>query len=614
MKRWAFLGACVFALGCSEDPRTQVDLILAGSAELGAQVQAIEVFFIGAETPSALGTPPSAVRYVANPEGGDIPLRQPGATSPFPLRIALVPTGGDASRVFRVRATATLASGESITVGVDSGWAAGRTLTLTLTFEDTCLDVECPDDAVCRRGTCEPLSFVDPCTLSGDCPDAAVDAGPVDVAMDQDMGEDADVGMDADLGMDADVGMDADAAVEPGPNVVFVSSSVVSEDVGGVLEELPMGRWGLAPDGTPRDPHAVVDAHCQRLAERAGLVGTFAAFIGTSTQGAREAVQPATPRAGWVNTLGEVVAVTFSDLVGTGALRNPIRYDEAGFDQTERVATGSLADGTTPAGDNANCGDWVDDSLAIGPMGDPRSTFRFWVDDRGTGSLSRTDCNPFPVADPDCGGFDQDLPFVCTGGDNCRVRCDEPARVYCFQTDSEVEVEVPEAPDDAALAFVTLAPLPSGGGTSSFDALCDQEAAPLFGGPVPEGTFVALVTDDGSSARSRVTASGPWYRPDGTLVATAAELGSTLRSPINQRPDGSYGADFVWAGAGDVSTAANSCRGWTLGPGDPAATDVARSGLTASIDLFDGYNGGFTINCVASTAGFPVICIQNAAL
>jgi DNA-binding beta-propeller fold protein YncE len=97
----------------------------------------------------------------------------------WPIRLALVPKHGDASRRFAVEASALGAGGGLIAVQrLQSGYLAGRTLALTIVFSDACSGVACQESTTCEASTGDPRCvaspFVDPTTLADFEPTAEV--------------------------------------------------------------------------------------------------------------------------------------------------------------------------------------------------------------------------------------------------------------------------------------------------------------------------------------------------------------------------------------------------------------------------------------------------------
>lgn len=92
---------------------------------------------------------------------------------PPPVRIAITPRGGDATRILSFVATARDATGASLaTVRLRTGFVAGQIKHLILRFDDACRAVSCADDETCSEGACAS-SAVDAVSL----PDYPADGG-----------------------------------------------------------------------------------------------------------------------------------------------------------------------------------------------------------------------------------------------------------------------------------------------------------------------------------------------------------------------------------------------------------------------------------------------------
>ncbi|MEM6956605.1 MAG: hypothetical protein AAF411_16745 [Myxococcota bacterium] len=582
-------------LACSEDPRTQIDLFIDADPDVEADVQSLQLCVEGAAAPAGFDTAtPDCVEFSPSPTGDQLPLPA------FGFRIAVVPEGNDATRVFRATATASVSSGAPVKASVQSGWIAGETLELRLLLrrEDGCEAVTCVDNRVCLGSECVEPPIVDPCSLlrrdgtrACDNFDADVDLS-VDAGVDaSDMADAADTG-DADAEVpDADAG-DGDIIVDE-PNRAFVSSEPLP---------VPLGMLG----GDDADPHALADAHCQSLAEAAELNGIFVALLSTSRLSAVEKLQRASGE-GWVNMNGETVAVSL-DALTAGNLLHPVRYNELGDQVTRRVATGSQSDLSASVGRSLNCDDWTDPLGGLLPAGDPRSTRGLWLNDRITRRL-RSDCTPTNREVCTTPEERPETDFVC--GDDyeaCSVACSRQLRVYCFQTDGTGSAAPPTPPAEPRYAFVTQDAIRSGGGVEVLDELCNNEGEEL----APEAEFVALVTTATSSALARLRGTGPWIRPDGAVVADREQLSDgRLLTPVNQTATGDYTNVRTWSGDVGVrgENAGFTCGDWEAAPGGEAG--VAHTGVSASTHLFDGIGGEFLANCLADDAEYRVLCFDN---
>ena len=150
-------------------------------------------------------------------EGTNEPLPPPEDRSfpppRWPFTTVLAPLNRDATRRYRVEATASTASG-TIVARASSGFAPGRSWTLRLRFERSCLDVRCDAEFTCRRGECVPEEVPIEGVEDGGVEDGGVEDGGVDARMSFDAGVDARMSFEA--GVDArDARVSPDAVVAP---------------------------------------------------------------------------------------------------------------------------------------------------------------------------------------------------------------------------------------------------------------------------------------------------------------------------------------------------------------------------------------------------------------
>lgn len=169
------IAALALALGflasCAPRPRTEVMVRVFADTAVAAEARrlAVRVF----EGPEATGEPFS----------DDVGTELTPLT--YPVRIALVPREGDASRTYRVEVDALdVAGGVLARTRVVSGFVPQRTLQLDLRLESCCRDVTCGDDQACRACACAPIE-VDPGSLEPLEPDGPPDAsiGPIDAPL-----------------------------------------------------------------------------------------------------------------------------------------------------------------------------------------------------------------------------------------------------------------------------------------------------------------------------------------------------------------------------------------------------------------------------------------------
>jgi hypothetical protein len=160
------LAACalLWALaGCTKDEAARTQVMVVVDAEPGVRADAATLR-IDVEGGATLG---ELAQSFSDTVG-------PGV--PWPVRIALVPEGNDARRVFRIHAEAR--DGDGVTVvrtQVLSGYVEGRTKLLEVWLEDACRGVACGSGERCLGGACVDEA-VDPTTLP-DLPDVPADAG-----------------------------------------------------------------------------------------------------------------------------------------------------------------------------------------------------------------------------------------------------------------------------------------------------------------------------------------------------------------------------------------------------------------------------------------------------
>ena len=107
------------------------------------------------------------------------------------------------------------------------------------------------------------------------------------------------------------------------------------------------------------------------------------------------------------------------------------------------------------------------------------------------------------------------------------------------------------------------------GGLTMADALC-QEEAEFPSSIVPQGKYLAWLSDDKSSPRDRLADfSNPIVLPDGTVVADSCDdlTDGSIQHAINMTASGeSFGALSAWTGTkgdGTHMSLSTSCYGWT---------------------------------------------------
>lgn len=272
---------------------------------------------------------------------------------------------------------------------------------------------------------------------------------------------------------------------------------------------------------------AEADAHCNAAAVAGGLPGHYLAWLSTSTALAKTRIQMTGAR-GWVRTDGRPFARTPNE-IAAGKIFYPPRLDENGTDLVNlglnsRVATGTDSD-LSQAADNC-------------------------VNFTGPGMIR-------------VGAFDAVWPFW-TAMES--LDCTEVTHLYCFGVDRAFDL--PTVAPAGKLAFVTtMAYSPTS--LADADGVCTTEG----GG----GLYRALIAPTDATARSRVTSTGPYYRPDGMIVSVDL---TTFIAPISQTRAGVYQQKSVWFGAPDSTTNGNqslNCGNWTGAGTSPHLGDSSRT-------------------------------------
>jgi hypothetical protein len=152
---------CLALAACTPARRTQLTIRIDADPSMRGDVRYVHVEVLGGASTDLLA--PSHDEVVA--------------VAAWPLSIALVPAGGDPTRVVRVTVEGrAVREGPSLaTIHVSSGFVSGRTLVLDRRFEEPCRGVVCDAGTSCLGGRCVS-SAVDPGLL----PDLLADAGPLD--------------------------------------------------------------------------------------------------------------------------------------------------------------------------------------------------------------------------------------------------------------------------------------------------------------------------------------------------------------------------------------------------------------------------------------------------
>jgi hypothetical protein len=186
-------------------------------------------------------------------------------------------------------------------------------------------------------------------------------------------------------------------------------------------------------------------------------------------------------------------------------------------------------------------------------------------------------------------------------------------RLYCIGVDRAAAGSVDVgAPSAFRRAFVSSGAFVPGGGLSSADAMCANEAT-ATGLP---GTYRAALATGGASAQSRFDTSAtsrPWYRVDNVRLApSAAAFFSSLNwdAPLNLTGNGTHISNVgVWSGAPSglnaAGTAASTCSSWTTG----AAASTGVGGRAAFSNVAQATAMDPSIPCNATY--YRVFCLQQ---
>jgi len=311
-------------------------------------------------------------------------------------------------------------------------------------------------------------------------------------------------------------------------HLAFATSSTGSGDLAGWKDA--GGAQGLAAG----------DAVCRAHAARAGLPGTFVAWLSDDTDdaycraagfsGKKEANcgESALPAdAGpWVRPDGLPFARALDRMVWPHhEVILPPALDESGADLGDvYFASATTAEGE--ASRVAPCGNWTNE--------DPDSEIT--------------------------GGSTTSSDLAHWGGD----WCDQTFRLLCLQVGAGLQLpDAPEPPVDAHLLFVTSTPVDGmQGGATGADPLCTS----LANAAGYVGSFEAWLTDGTTDAEARMDHAGPWVRPDGLVIAETTKdlIAGDLMAPPNQTETGAFTTEYVWTGitwGGEPAT--DNCDDWS---------------------------------------------------
>jgi hypothetical protein len=309
------------------------------------------------------------------------------------------------------------------------------------------------------------------------------------------------------------------------------------------------------------------DTECQRLADNAGLPGTYMAWLSTGTSPSDVNARDRVGEGGWIRTDGRPFTRLLGDLADPASLTvyYPPRVDEAGNDLgnvSTLVATGGDKGGRA-LGDQCN--------------GYTRTTGNLYVGDASSGS----------------GAWNQTQ--LVPGG------CASPFHLYCFRSDMNAGAITPPA-EAGRRVFVTTRPFVIGGPANP-NVFCQEEAND-GGLPNPQG-YVAFLATGTTPAMNLIASTGPWKRLDDVIVADQATDFATggLLAPFSLAPDGSYRPDRVWTGAANPTVPGTAtCNDWM----GATAAALAGDGRTSAAPAW--FSLGDTIPCSGSIT--HLMCLE----
>ncbi|MBI5194667.1 MAG: hypothetical protein HZA08_14710 [Nitrospirae bacterium] len=170
------------------------------------------------------------------------------------------------------------------------------------------------------------------------------------------------------------------------------------------------------------------------------------------------------------------------------------------------------------------------------------------------------------------GGYSYGTTYSWT--QNFSTGCDSSWRLLCMQTGTGLTL--PNFASAGKKVFVTsvkgngnLSTWPDAGGNTGIaagDAICRGRAQ--AGGLPNAANFKAWLSDSTVYAIDRLTANGPWVRPDGVKAAEnkAAIIDNSLFTAISQTETGTYVYPAAWTGTdnnGQLYSRFSTCSDWT---------------------------------------------------
>jgi uncharacterized protein YjdB len=334
---------------------------------------------------------------------------------------------------------------------------------------------------------------------------------------------------------------------------VAVECTVLAQRVVFVTSESGPGNLGTWQSAAGRSGLAAADAVCNAAASRAGLPGTFRAWLSDGNDDAYCRLHRSLGKriencgggtlpsdAGpWIRTDGFPFATSAADLVA-GKVLVPVRYDETGRRLSGETPyfTASGLDGAVFTNGASTCADWT--------TADP--TLRAWVGSSNGATWWWT-----------ISGL---------------LECSTPVvHLLCLEVGLGSGPALPPYATAGKKAFATsvsgggdLSAWPGASGYSGLaaaDAICATRAAAAG----LSGTFTAWLADSSHSAATRFTGDGPWVRLDGVLVAASKlelETGE-LRATVGIDDLGRYvGHEAAYTGAyGTGEPSLPNCSNWS---------------------------------------------------
>jgi hypothetical protein len=330
-----------------------------------------------------------------------------------------------------------------------------------------------------------------------------------------------------------------------GNNYVFVSSTTHDGNLGGL---------------------SGADAMCKQAASKAGLPGTYVAWLATSTTNALSRLGSAR---GWIRPDGLPFADSTTALAA-GQILYPPEINELGQVGINDVFTGANPDGSLVTGvgqPNFNCNDFTSNTSSQTAL---------------------------------CGGSSGGG-WGWTNGQG--EYCNATASVYCFGTDLSNAVTF--TPSTGRHAFLSKGAFTPSSGLGSADALCRSEATAAS--LTNSANFLAMLASGTASAASRFNLSGSnWVRRDGVAITnTPADIENGIVAALTVNADGTYVNTQVYvAGGGSLTssagTPATTCNNWSSASGT----------VSYAVDEYSGYTW-FEYSTMTCAMPYNVFCFEN---